>query len=308
MEPRTRRRLGPRTGQSHFIVVTGLSGAGKSQAIHAIEDLGYFCVDNLPTSLVPTLASLARRTGSVLENVAVVLDVREAAFVASFPSAWRKLRRMRGLKPVLVFLEAADDVLVRRFSETRRPHPLAHHRPMREGILDEREQMAPIRAMADVIVDTTTLTVHELRETFLGLSRGLREARRLQVTLVSFGFKHGVPLESDLVFDLRYLPNPHFEHRLRDLTGQDPPVVKYMEKHAVTTESVARLTSLLQFLIPLYATEGKSYLTVALGCTGGQHRSVYMAETLRRSLASIAHTRLHVRHRDLVLRSQGGDQ
>jgi UPF0042 nucleotide-binding protein len=300
MEPRTRRRLGPRTGQSRFIVVTGLSGAGKSQAIHAIEDLGYFCVDNLPTSLVPTLAALALRTGTDLEKVAVVLDVREAAFLPSLPSTWRKLQRMRGLKPILIFLEATDDILVRRFSETRRPHPLAHHRPMREGILDEREQMAPIRAMADVIVDTTTLTVHELRETFLGISRGLSETRRLQVTLVSFGFKHGVPLESDLVFDLRYLPNPHFDPRLRDLTGRDLPVVEYLEKHAVTTESVARLTSLLQFLIPHYATEGKSYLTVAVGCTGGQHRSVYMAETLRRSLASVEHTRLHVRHRDMV--------
>jgi UPF0042 nucleotide-binding protein len=302
MAPRTRQRIGARTGQSRFIVVTGLSGAGKSQAIHAIEDLGYFCVDNLPTSLVPTLATLAMRTGSELEKVAVVLDVREAAFVSSFPAAWRKLRRVRGLKPILVFLEAGDDVLVRRFSETRRPHPLAHNRPMREGLLDEREQMAPIRELADVIVDTTTLTVHELRETFLGLSRGLREARRLQVTFVSFGFKHGVPLEADLVFDLRYLPNPHFEPRLRDLTGRDAPVVDYMEKHAVTTESVARLTALLRFLIPHYAAEGKSYLTVAVGCTGGQHRSVYMAETLRRALASIKETRLHVRHRDLFAR------
>jgi RNase adapter protein RapZ len=300
MERRPRQRIGPRAGQPRFIVVTGLSGAGKSQAIHAIEDLGYFCVDNLPTSLVPTLASLAMRTGTDLEKVAVVLDVREAAFVPSFPSTWRALRRMRGLKPSLIFLEAADDVLVRRFSESRRPHPLAHDRPMLEGIADEREQMAPIRAMADVIVDTTALTVHELRETFLGLLRGLRETRRLQVTLVSFGFKHGVPLESDLVFDVRYLPNPHFEPRLRDLTGRDLPVIEYMEKHAVTTESVARLTSLLRFLIPHYATEGKSYLTVAVGCTGGQHRSVYMAEALRRALVALKDTRLHVRHRDLV--------
>lgn len=299
MAPRARKRPGTRPVQSRFIVVTGLSGAGKSQAIRAIEDLGYFCVDNLPTSLVPTLAALATRPGADLEKLAVVLDIREGAFVSEFPAAWRKLRRQRGLRPVLIFLEAEDTTLVRRFSETRRPHPLAHDRPIREGIADERQRMAPIRALADIIVDTTSLTVHELRETFRALSRDDLDTSGLQVTLLSFGYKHGLPLEADLVFDVRYLPNPHFERRLRDLSGRDLPVVKYMEKHAVTRESVERVTALLRFLIPHYAAEGKSYLTVAVGCTGGQHRSVYMAETLRRELASVEHARFHVRHRDL---------
>ncbi len=300
---RPRPRVGSLAADARFVVLTGLSGAGKSQAIHALEDLGYFCVDNLPTTLVPTLASLAMRAGSELEKVAIVLDVREGAFVREFPATWRKLRRMKGLSPTLIFLEASDSVLVRRFSETRRPHPLAHDRPIREGIAEERTSMMAIRALADEIVDTSSLTVHELRESFMAISRGRTRSRRLQVTLLSFGFKHGLPLEADVVFDVRYLPNPHFEPKLRDLTGRDVPVAEYMELHPVTMESVARFTALLQFLIPHYADEGKSYLTVAIGCTGGQHRSVYMAEALRRSLTPRRGTRMHVRHRDLAPRT-----
>jgi UPF0042 nucleotide-binding protein len=300
---RVRRRVGSPAADARFVVLTGLSGAGKSQAIHALEDLGYFCVDNLPTSLVPTLASLAMRAGSELEKVAIVVDVREGAFVRDFPAVWRKLRRMRGLSPTLIFLEASDSVLVRRFSETRRPHPLAHDRPIREGIAEERSRMVAIRALADEIVDTSALTVHELRESFMAMSRGRTRARRLQVTMLSFGFKHGLPLEADVVFDVRYLPNPHFEPKLRDLTGRDVPVAEYMELHPVTTESVARFAGLLQFLIPHYASEGKSYLTVAIGCTGGQHRSVYMAEALRRALSPRRGIRMHVRHRDLAPRT-----
>jgi UPF0042 nucleotide-binding protein len=276
-----------------------MSGAGKSQAIRALEDLGFFCVDNLPTSLMPTLAALVTRAGSDLEKVAIVVDVREGQFLRDFPAAWRKLRRVKGLDPVLIFLEASDSALVRRFSETRRPHPLALDRPVREGIAAERRSLAPIRALADEIVDTTALTVHELRETFLSVARGGR-ARALQVTVVSFGYKHGLPLEADVVFDMRHLPNPFFERRLRPLTGRDQPVVEYMEKHAVTGETVSRLAALLQYLVPLYADEGKSYLTVAVGCTGGQHRSVYVAEALKRSLAHTEGVRVHVRHRDLA--------
>ena len=300
---RVRRRVGTLAADARFVVLTGLSGAGKSQAIHALEDLGYFCVDNLPNTLVPTLASLATRAGSELEKVAIVLDVREGAFVRDFPATWRKLRRMKGLRPTLIFLEASDSVLVRRFSETRRPHPLAHDRPIREGIAEERSSMMAIRALADEIVDTSSLTVHELRESFMAMSRGRARARRLQVTLLSFGFKHGLPLEADIVLDVRYLPNPHFEPKLRDLTGRDVPVAEYMELHPVTMETVARFTALLQFLIPHYADEGKSYLTVAIGCTGGQHRSVYMAEALRRALSPRRGVRMHVRHRDLAPRT-----
>lgn len=302
MPRRTPARPGSRAQQARFVVLTGLSGAGKSQAIRALEDLGYFCVDNLPIKLVPMLATLAGRAGSELEKVAIVVDVREGSFVAEFPAMWRRLRRIKGLSPTLIFLEATDAALVRRFSETRRPHPLAHDRPVREGILEERTSLARIRALADQVVDTSSLTVHELRERFMTVSRGARRARRLQVTFLSFGFKHGVPLEADLVFDVRYLPNPHFEPRLRELTGRDAPVIDYMRKYPVSGETVERLTALLEFLVPNYADEGKSYLTVAVGCTGGQHRSVYVAEALKSALAPARGVRLHVRHRDIRAR------
>jgi len=300
MAARRPRSLGARASQARFVVLTGLSGAGKSQAIRAMEDLGYFCVDNLPTMLIPTMADLANRAGSDLEKVAIVVDVREGSFLSEFPRVFRKIRRARGLKPLLIFLEARDAALVRRFSETRRPHPLAHDRPILEGIREERRRLKPIRAMADEIVDTSSLTVHDLREVFTAVSRGTREARRLQVTLVSFGYKYGIPVESDLVFDMRFLPNPHFVPRLRALTGRDRPVVEFMRRHPATRETVARVASLLQFLIPQYADEGKSYLTIGIGCTGGRHRSVYIAEELRRALGSVADVRLHVRHRDVA--------
>ena len=299
MAVRPVREAGARAAQARFVVLTGLSGAGKSQAIRALEDLGHFCVDNLPTMLIPTLAALANRAGSELEKVAIVVDVREGSFLSEFPRVYRKIKRLRGLRPRLIFLEARDAALVRRFSETRRPHPLAHDRPVIEGIREERARLAPIRAMADQIVDTSALTVHQLREVFMAVSRRTRLAHRLQVTFVSFGFKHGVPLESDLVFDVRFLPNPHFVPGLRALTGRDRPVIAYIEKHSTATETVLRLTALLAFLVPQYADEGKSYLTVSIGCTGGHHRSVYVAEALRRALGATEGVRVHVRHRDI---------
>ena len=289
-----------RAAQARFVVLTGLSGAGKSQAIRALEDLGYFCIDNLPTMLIPTMAELAGRAASGLERVAIVVDVREGAFLSQFPKVYRRLRRMPGLKPVLIFLEARDEALVRRFSETRRPHPLAKHRPVLDGIHEERRALKPIRAMADEIIDTSALTVYDLRDAFMAVARGAARQRPLQVTLVSFGFKHGLPVESDLVFDVRFLPNPHFSPALRPLSGRDRPVAAFMRRHRATQEAVDRFASLLQFLIPQYAEEGKSYLTVGIGCTGGQHRSVYVAEQLRRALGAIRGVQLHVRHRDMA--------
>ena len=200
-----------------FIVLTGLSGSGKSQAIRALEDLGYFCVDNLPTTLIPTLAKLSLRDGGV-EKVAIVVDVRERNFLSQFPRIFNRLRTMRGLNPVLIFLEASNAALLRRFSETRRPHPLARGRSVTEGIRDERARMAAIRGLADEIIDTSDMTVHELRQFFMGLSRG-RAAGRLVITLLSFGYKHGVPVDADLVFDVRCLPNPHFVPALRRRRG-----------------------------------------------------------------------------------------
>ena len=296
----TRARVARRTAQARFVVLTGLSGAGKSQAIRALEDLGYFCVDNLPTMLIPTMAELASRAAGGLEKVAIVADVREGAFLLQFPKIYRRIRRLPGLNPVLIFLEARDAALVRRFSETRRPHPLAKHRPVLDGIHEERRALKPIRAMADEIVDTSDLTVYDLRDAFMAVAGGAVRERPLQVTIVSFGFKHGLPVESDLVFDVRFLPNPHFSPALRRLSGRDRPVAAFMRRHRATQEAVDRLASLLQFLIPQYAEEGKSYLTVGIGCTGGQHRSVYVAEQLRRALRSIRGVELHVRHRDMA--------
>jgi UPF0042 nucleotide-binding protein len=283
---------------ARFIVLTGLSGSGKSQAIRALEDLGYFCVDNLPTSLIPTLADLVRREG--ISRVAIVVDIREKAFLDDFPKVFRKLRAMKGLNPALIFLEATHETLVRRFSETRRPHPMAPDKSPSEGIRAERKRMNVIRSMADQIIDTSALTVHQLRQAFAAFSGVARaDKAKLAVNLISFGFKHGLPMDADLVFDVRFLPNPHFVQRLRPKTGKDPAVVKFMEEHAATGELLDRLTDLLKFLVPQYVAEGKSYLTIGIGCTGGRHRSVMVAEALRKTLAGVPGARIRVQHRDI---------
>jgi UPF0042 nucleotide-binding protein len=281
-----------------FIILTGLSGSGKSQAIRALEDLGYFCVDNLPTTLIETLARLSLRPGGI-EKVAIVVDVRERNFVSQFPKILKRLRKIRRLHPVLIFLEANTPALVRRFSETRRPHPLALDRSVSEGIRDELQQLAPIRNLADEIIDTSDMTVHELRQFFMVLSRG-RSRGRLVITLLSFGYKHGVPVDADLVFDVRCLPNPHFVSALRRRTGRDRAVVAFMERDPSTVEFIERLEDYLRYVVPHYVAEGKSYLTIAIGCTGGRHRSVMIAERLRRALADVG-PRVRVRHRDIGL-------
>ena len=285
-------------GHTPFIVLTGLSGSGKSQAIRALEDLGYFCVDNLPTTLIPTLAKLSTRGGDI-EKVAIVVDVREGNLLSSFPRIFKRLRSMRGLNPRLIFLEASSSTLVRRFSETRRPHPLAPRRSASEGIREERTRLTPIRELADAIVDTSDMTVHELRQFFMGLSRESSNAR-LVVTVLSFGYKHGLPLEADLVFDVRCLPNPHFVPTLRRRTGRDRAVAAFLERDASTREFIERLEGYVRYVLPHYVAEGKSYLTVAIGCTGGRHRSVAIAERMRRSLGQTSGARVRVRHRDLA--------
>jgi UPF0042 nucleotide-binding protein len=281
-----------------FIVLTGLSGSGKSQAMRALEDLGYFCVDNLPTTLIPTLATLAVRAGD-FEKVAIIVDVRERNMLSSFPKVFKRLKKMPGLNPILIFLEASNETLVRRFSETRRPHPLAPDRSVAEGLHEERGRMSAIRELADEILDTSDMTVHELRRFFLGLSRD-RSRASLVVTLLSFGFKHGVPLDADLIFDVRCLPNPHFVRTLRRRTGRDRAVVVFMERDPKTREFMNRLEQYLAFVMPYYVEEGKSYLTVAIGCTGGRHRSVMIAERLQKALARIPETSVRVRHRDIA--------
>ena len=279
------------------IILTGLSGSGKSQAVRALEDLGYFCVDNLPTTLIPTLAKLAVRAEDI-EKVAIVVDIRERNLLDSFPSVFRRLRRMKRLDPILIFLEASNSALVRRFSETRRPHPLAPGRSASEGIREERSRLTTIRQLADEIVDTSDMTVHELRKFFMGLSRD-RARATLVVTLVSFGYKHGLPLDADLVFDVRCLPNPHFVPALRRRTGRDRAVGQFMERDASTRDFIDRLEKYLQYVLPYYVSEGKSYLTVAIGCTGGRHRSVMIAERLRKALADTPGAQVRIRHRDI---------
>ena len=219
---------------SRFVVLTGLSGSGKSQAIRALEDLGYFCVDNLPVTLLPMLAELTLRAGTEISRAAVVVDVREGKMLKEFPRVYRRLKTRRNLNPVLIFLEAAEPALVRRFSETRRPHPLSPDRSAIEGIREERSAMRAIRKLADHVLDTTEMTVHELRHVFTGVAAGSSPGSQLVVTILSFGFKHGIPVDSDLLFDVRFLPNPHFVPALRPHTGRDADVVRYLDRSSAT--------------------------------------------------------------------------
>jgi UPF0042 nucleotide-binding protein len=295
------RRAARTAVRSRFVVLTGLSGSGKSQAIRALEDLGYFCVDNLPVTLLPMLADLTLRAGTEIDRAAVVVDVREGRLLSRFPPIYRRLKAMRDLNPVLIFLEAAEGSLVRRFSETRRPHPLAPDRSAIEGIREERKAMRVIRGLADHIVDTSGMTVHELRQVFTSVASGVAPGKRLVVTIMSFGFKHGIPVDSDLLFDVRFLPNPHFVPALRPLTGRDARVHRYLDQSNATADFLKHSLNLLKFLIPQYATEGKSYLTIGIGCTGGRHRSVAIAEELRTGLAKLKGVRLRVAHRDIAI-------
>jgi RNase adapter protein RapZ len=290
----------PSAGDNRFIVLTGMSGSGKSQAMRALEDLGYFCVDNLPLSLLPTFAELTLRPDTELEKAAVVIDIREGERLSQFPRIFGKLRKMDGLNPRLIFLEANDAALVRRFSETRRPHPLAHHRSAMEGVSEERARLARLREMADEIIDTSDMNVHELREAFMSHSIGTSRTRTPVVTFLSFGFKHGLPLDADLVLDVRFLPNPHYVAKLREKTGRDKAIVDYLNQFEDTHQFLKRAVDLLRFLIPRYAREGKSYVTIAIGCTGGRHRSVALAEALARELKGLDGVRLRVKHRDVA--------
>jgi UPF0042 nucleotide-binding protein len=234
-----------------------------------------------------------------MARVAIVVDVRERGFLSSFPKIFRGLRKMPRLNPVLIFLEASHAALVRRFSETRRPHPLAPDRPVAEGIRDERSRLNLIRSMADEIIDTSDMTVHELRQFFMSLSRD-RSRAKLVITVLSFGYKHGLPVDADLAFDVRCLPNPHFVPTLRRRTGRDRAVAEFLERDKTAREFMDRLEDYVKYVIPHYIAEGKSYLTIAIGCTGGRHRSVMIAERLKRRLGDTDGARVRVRHRDVT--------
>jgi UPF0042 nucleotide-binding protein len=281
--------------QLHIVVVTGLSGAGRSTALRVLEDAGFFCVDNLPPALVPELLTLIGRDGK-LERVGLGIDVRTGAFLSGVEETLQVLENS-GHRVEVVFLDCSDDVLVRRFSETRRPHALAPTGDLQAAISAERQRLAGLRDRADIVIDTMELSVHDLRRRLIEYI-GRDPARvSMVVRLVSFGFKYGIPTHADLVFDLRFLPNPHFVDALRPQTGMDPDVAAYVLEAAETRELLSRLVPLLEYALPQYALEGKAYLTIALGCTGGRHRSVALAEELGRRLKN--KHEVVVSHRDV---------
>jgi UPF0042 nucleotide-binding protein len=280
----------------HAVVVTGLSGSGKSTALRVLEDLGFYCVDNLPVALLPRFVELWESSREEVHRVAFGIDARERLFHGGFEAAFDEIRRV-GVRLEVMYLEASDEVLVRRFSETRRPHPGAPGGTVEDGIRREREALRALREVADRIVDTSALTVHELRAALRDMLARI-DTPALTVSLVSFGYKYGLPTDADLAFDCRFLPNPFFVDELRQKTGLDPAVTDYVLKREDTQEFLRHVEGLLAFALPRYQHEGKSYLTIAIGCTGGRHRSVTLVEALRHWLEA-AQIRVLVRHRDV---------
>ncbi len=280
-----------------FVVITGLSGSGKGSVLKAFEDLGFYCVDNLPIDLIPKFAELAAAPRSRIHRAAVVVDIRGGEALSQLPGMYHDLAR-NNLKTSLVFLEASDNALVRRFEETRRPHPLGRDLPVREGIRLERVLLKPVRQLADAVIDTTKMNVHELRDFVQARFGGLATRKSMLVSVASFGFRFGVLPEADLVFDVRFLPNPNYVPRLKSKTGRDAAVRRYCDSFPQTREFVKRVMDLLLYLLPNYLREGKSYLTIGIGCTGGRHRSVALTEELAMLLAHEGY-KVKVFHRDL---------
>jgi UPF0042 nucleotide-binding protein len=278
-----------------LVILTGLSGSGKGSVLNTFEDLGFYCVDNLPVGLIPAFSEFFDAGRGEIERAALLIDSRERELIDKFPEIYRKLSKEHAC--TLVFIEASDPALIRRFSETRRPHPMGRHVTIADGIREERRRMAPIRRLADVVIDTTKFNVHELREFIIGRFEKTGK-RAMLVSVVSFGYRYGIPQDADLVFDVRFLPNPHFVPRLRPHSGKDPAVARYIYSFPQTAQFVKRIEDLLRYLIPHYTREGKSYLTVALGCTGGRHRSVALAEKIRRDLQKLGFA-TKVVHRDM---------
>ena len=281
--------------KKELVIVTGISGAGKASALKAFEDLGYHAVDNLPLELLPEFAALVGKSAEV-QQAAIVVDVREGATLDRLPEILIGVRKI--LPTEVVFLEAQDAVLVRRYSETRRPHPLGRTEMVSRSIVEERQLLDPIRNLADTLIDTSNFNVHQLRAHILDRFGHQDQSKQLLVSCLSFGFKNGVPLDADMVFDVRFLPNPHFVPAFRKLTGQDPKVAAFVRKFPQTREFLAKVTDLMLYLLPHYVQEGKSYLTVAFGCTGGQHRSVMMAEEMSKRLKKAGY-QVKAVHRDM---------
>ena len=283
-----------------FVIITGLSGSGMSSATDSLEDVGYFCVDNLPLSMLQPFGRLLIPNDSgkpAIQKAALVIDIRERQFLANFPDELEKLKK-RGLDPFVVFFEASDEVLQRRFSETRRPHPADKGKGLLTAIQAERKALKHIRTLADLIVDTTDFSVHTLRQQIVQKFSGNGDGKPLKVEVVSFGHKYGTPRGLDLMFDVRHLPNPYFQKDLKHLHGEDAEIIDFLNAQEDVGETIARFTDLLAYLVPRYQKEGKSYLSIGVGCTGGRHRSVMVANSVRDALSKLGYE-ASVTHRDL---------
>jgi len=287
--------MGKNSLNDRFLIITGLSGSGKTTVSHFLEDFGYYCVDNLPAKLIPNFVDLWKRKEVEIEKVALILDIREAGFLARFPEILTSIRKK--IRPRVIFLEASDETLIKRFSESRRPHPLKKKRPIRDSVALERERLAGIKSISDEVIDTTETNITELKQI---LSRRFlkKSLAQIQIMIVSFGYKYGIPLDSDLVFDTRFLPNPFYVDKLRDKTGKSKSVRDYVLESSETKKFVDALVCFLDYLMPKFIEEGKSYLTISVGCTGGKHRSVVLAARLSEYLKSKNH-KARVNHRDI---------
>jgi UPF0042 nucleotide-binding protein len=282
---------------SELVIITGMSGSGKGSVLRALEDLGYYSVDNLPVDLIPKFADLVRDSSST-RHAALVVDVREGSGLKKFPAIYKSIQG--SVKTRLIFLEADDETIVHRFSETRRPHPLSDgDQAIGQSIAAERKLLGPIGALADLIINTSKFNVHDLRDFIKQKFQGEGEASRILIYLTSFGFRHGVPPDCDLVFDVRFLPNPNYIPKFKQLSGKNPAVARYIRSFPQTDEFLVKVTDMLTWLLPHYIREGKSYLTIGFGCTGGHHRSVMMAESVRKNLAGVGY-QTKVTHRDLA--------
>ena len=281
---------------TELVIITGLSGSGKGTALKAFEDLGYYSVDNLPIDLIPIFADLAKHAPNI-RKAALVVDIREGGALERFPALFKKIRRQVPTR--LVFLEAEEAILIRRFSETRRPHPLGTGQSVAASVRRENKLLEPIRQLADPIINTSKFNVHELRETIHRTFGADRDALNILVQVTSFGYRHGLPPDSDLVFDVRFLPNPNYIPEFKHKTGKHPGVARYIRSFPQSTEFIERISDLLIYLIPHYIAEGKSYLTIAFGCTGGHHRSVLITSEIHKRLAA-AGFRVKKNHRDIA--------
>ena len=280
---------------TELVIITGLSGSGKGTVLKAFEDLGYYSVDNLPIDLIPKFAELTKSAPNI-RRAALVVDIREGSALERLPALFKKIRRMVPAR--LVFLEADDAIVLRRFSETRRPHPLGTKQSVAASIRHEREELEPIRKIADTIINTSNYNVHELRETIHSKFGADRKQGGLLIQVNSFGFRHGIPPESDLVFDVRFLPNPNYIPEFKEKTGKHPSVARYIRSFPQSQEFIERISELLIYLMPHYIDEGKSYLTISFGCTGGHHRSVMIADEIRKRLGAVGY-RVKENHRDI---------